>query len=50
MNTETTAYIARLQRELCEAHIEIIKWRFLALASVLGATVIALWSIAVVIL
>jgi hypothetical protein len=50
MNDQTTAYIAALQRELREAHIEIIKWRFMALASVLGATVIALWSIAVVML
>jgi hypothetical protein len=50
MNTETTAYIARLQRELREAHVDAVRWRGLALASVLGATLIALWSIAVVIL
>ena len=50
MNTETTAYIARLQRELRAAHIEIIKWRGLALASLLAATVMALWQLASVIL
>jgi len=46
MNTETTAYIARLQRELRAAHIELIKWRGLALASLLAATVMALVAMA----
>ena len=46
MNTETTSYIARLQRELRAAHIELIKWRGLALASLLAATVMALVAMA----
>ena len=46
MNDATTAYIARLQRELREAHIEVVKWRGLALASLLAATVMALAAMA----
>jgi hypothetical protein len=46
MNAETTAYIARLQRELRAAHIELIKWRGLALASLLAATIMALTAMA----
>jgi hypothetical protein len=50
MNAETTSYIARLQRELREAHIEVVKWRGLALASLLAATVMALWRLMEVVL
>ena len=46
MNAETTSYIARLQRELRAAHIELIKCRGLALASLLAATVMALAAMA----
>ena len=45
MNTETTAYIARLQRELREAHIELIKWRGLALVAVGMLIFTTLWML-----
>jgi hypothetical protein len=50
MNAETTAYIARLQRELREAHIECVKWRGLAFVALAAATVMALWRLIEVVL
>lgn len=46
MNLETTAYIARLQCDLRAAHVEVVKWRGLALASLLAAIVMALVAMA----
>jgi hypothetical protein len=50
MNDQTTAYIARLQRELRETHIECVKWRGLAFVGIAAATVMALWRLIEVVL